>query len=166
MENAIANYVRDLIVMFDSALYQTINEVDNSKLYSLCYNHQPYIHLLRDMHVQYYNTMYESLRVGDNNETTDNFIKLAKTIGHSKICVLSVIANLTPSVHFNLDRKSFSVNSHLEYVESLSREIMSTVFMVNLKELFNHRCTADTELLPLTGNYIDIDIDNKPKKID
>lgn len=162
IENIIS-YVVQIITGFESGLYKMIEKMGNeSNLDYLSDNHQPFITIFRDLHENHF-TRTCKLIVDNSDESIVNFFNEQEKISkHNKYCLLNILANLTVSIHFNLNRKKLDTKSYTTFMESLVTEIKNTIPATKLFNLLDHECTepSNAEILNLNKRekFINIDL--------
>lgn len=140
-------YVSSVIIGFESSFYKMLWQNNHDKIKLITSKHHPFITIFRDMHEKYYTKTFNAI-INRNDKyvvtTFDNFNKLCK---HSISCMLTILANLSISVHFNLDREKLDASNHNSYCKSLSREISNTISTINIAKLFEHNCLQTNDVL-------------------
>lgn len=146
----IRKYVHQIIFGFESGLYKVLQEENTGRISMLSDNKQPFISIFRDLHEEYYTKVYNSMVEKDDLFISQMFNEFNVFIpGHSNKCILTVLANLAISVHFNLNRKKLDFSDHDSYMNSVTKQINSTIDTVNIHNLFSHNC-RNTELNKLS----------------
>lgn len=162
---ATIKYISQIISGFESGLYKMLKQNNNARLNLLSSKHHPFITIFRDLHESYYTSTYNSILARDDEyvvKTFDNFQELS---GHSKQCLLNILANLTVSIHFNLNRQNLNYSTYDLYMASLNKEINSIMDAIDMHKLFDHVCTgpSDNQLKPLEAGSKFINISLKMK---
>lgn len=162
----IISYVTQTIIGFESGLYKMIEKMNiDSNLSYLLDNHQPFIVIFRDLHENHFTRTFRSIFDDKSVEPIVYFFnELEKISKHNKICLLNIIANLTVSVHFNLDRKKLNINNCTNFIKSLIAEINRIILAVDISKLFDHECTQPTDIEIINfkkrEKFIDIELRN------
>lgn len=148
LTNFVSEYIEKVIIGFESGLYKMIIHNQKDRLKLLASKHHPFITIFRDLHENYYTTTFNSIVKRDDEFVTKTFDKFYELSGHSKQCILNVLANLIISIHFNLERQNLDTKDYDSYIKSLKKEIIKTTVIVNIPKLFDHECTGpkDSEL--------------------
>ncbi len=156
MMGNISSYIIQTITGFESGLYKTIEKMEkNEKLAYLSDKHQPFITIFRDLHEDHFTRtfklIFDTVIDTSENPIVKFFSDLSIISNHSKICLLNIIANLTVSVHFNIDRKKLNIKNYTAYIKSLVEEIKRTIPITELSKLFDHICIepSDAEIIEL-----------------
>ena len=162
---AVIKYISEIISGFESGLYKMLKQNNELRLKLLSSKHHPFITIFRDLHESYYTSTYNSILARDDAyvvKTFDNFQKLS---GHSKQCLLNILANLAVSIHFNLDRQKLNYHTYDLYMASIKKEINSIMAAITIHKLFDHVCTdvSDDQLKALEPGSKFINISLKIK---
>lgn len=158
----VSQYIINVIMGFESGMYKTIARTQPERLETLACDDQPFITIFRDAHEKYYTTTFNSIIKKDDTYVVATFNNFAKVCEHSKQCLLNILANLTVSIHFNLDRPELDITSYEKYMASLKSEILKKLSIIQLKKLFDHVCYGPKDhelvLIPPGGKFIDINL--------
>lgn len=161
----IQQFTIDVIQGFEIGLYQTVQNSTSDRIKCLSKRENPFIGIIKSLHEIYYNTTYNSFlaQLEDSSMTpsviTDIYLHLET---HHIRCILTVLANLVVSVHYNLTRENLDTTTMASFTKTLREEIISTISFVDLEKLFDHPCdiSKDNELRYLSEgeNIITIQI--------
>lgn len=154
----IIDTVQDIIINIETNLYESIYKI---KQQSVCHLNNKKIEFLStyvDCHEKYFTDYY------NNRKKTDNDF-ISKISTHNPRCILNIVANLSISVHFNLNRKTLNVANIDTYRRSLRTEILIVIDTVDINKLFDHICDLNySKALEPAEKFITITVDTK--KID
>lgn len=155
---AISTYISEVICGFESGMYKMVLQENKDRIKLLSNKHHPFITIFRDLHEEYYTRTCNSIVKRDNNNIVNTFDKFKKLSNHSDKCVLNILANLAVSIHFNLDRKTFTYQTHDQYMSSVKKEVSATTSIINISKLFDHVCLTNNELelIPDGKKFIEI----------
>jgi hypothetical protein len=159
--NYVCEYISATILGFESGTYKMIFQNQKDKLSSLRDKYHTFITIFRDLHEIYYTKTFNSIIKRDDDYVTKIFDQFRSVTSHSYQCLLNILANLTVSIHFNVDRKKLDVTTYESYMTTLQNEINDTIDTLDLKQLFvDHQCSGpkDNELveIPLGKKFIHI----------
>lgn len=168
-------YIQQVICGFESGIYKMVSHEYPDRLKHLTDNHQPFITIFRDLHENYYTSTFNSIVKRDDDYVVKTFDKFYQLTKHSLQCVLTILANLIVSIHFNLDRKKLNYRDYNSYMKTLKNEISIVSNIVNISKLFDHKCSgpmgippANNELkeLPKGEKFITIKMSHNTNGID
>jgi len=164
----ITKYIEFVIVNFESGLYKMMSQNHLDRLKLLTTNKQPFITIFRDLHEEYYTRTHNAIINNDDEFVKTIFDKLHRLSNHSNKCILTILANLIVSIHFNLNRKILDHTSHDNYIKTLSKEIKTTIFVINFKKLFDHPCQPyhEMKLIPANEKFIKIKLSTKSNDVE
>lgn len=158
-------YITDVISGFESGMYKMICQTNPTKISFLAKKDQPFITIFRDLHQSYYTSTFNSIVNKNDKYVTETFNKFHALSGHSKQCILNVLANLIISIHFQFNRKNLNHKSYDLYMVSIKKEINSLLSTINIQKLFDHICTGatDDKLVELAEgiNFIEIEMSHQ-----
>ena len=158
----IREYVHFIIKGFEAGLYRIIKDSHPTRIKLMKSNHEPFITFFRDAHEKYYTAKVNSLVTGDDKFVTETFDNFAKICNHTQRCLLTIIANIAISVHFNLDRQKLDTTNYEIYCGSVSKEVYKVMSVINIAKLFEHTCQDPKldklELIPDGKRFITIDM--------
>jgi len=156
----IKSYAKHVIRGFESGLYNMLAKTNHDRIKLLCSNQQYFITIFRDLHENYYTTVFNSIVMHSDPNIIKTFDEFRRLSNHSYRCILNILANLIISVHFNLDRKKLDCSSYNAYMKSLSKEIWDTVSVIDIAKLFDHECNVlqdnDLKVIPEGEKFITI----------
>lgn len=160
----IKSFVEKQIVSFETGLHQKLTDEQPKRLKLLSGKYQPFITIFRDLHEIYYTNTCNSIINSNDKFVAETFTKFQKLSNHSDRCILTILANLTVSVHFNIDRKQLDYSDRIRYTHCLKREISKLINLVDIPKLFDHNCSTSKPLTLLSNGqkFINIDISHKP----
>lgn len=147
----VCTYVENVIVSFESGLYKMVEQKQPDRLELLADPQQPFITIFRDLHENYFTSTYGSIVKRTDTNINDKFNALVKTFNHNARCILNILANLTASVHFNLERSKLRHQDIGLYLHSLKEQVRDLLSYVNISELFNHKCDLNYRLEPMNA---------------
>jgi len=174
LEEMIRDYIKDVIVGFESGFYQLLTKVNSDRISLLTSKHQPFITIFRDTHEKYFTKVYQKMVAKQDEKLIQTFDQFQKITNHSVHCLLNILANLTVSVHFNLDRKKLQCNNYDNYVASLETEIDETISvgLPAILKIFNHEppcqgpCDSELQFLPDKESFIKIKMTMQSNGVD
>jgi len=153
-------YINNVICGFESGMYKMVSQTNKDKLEYLSHKHQPFITIYRDLHEDYFTRTFNSIVREDDINVVNKFNSLQEMSGHSKQCILEILANVIISIHFNLDRKKLNIKTHDIYIRSIELEIKNILLNIDIKNFFSHDCKGPTNLelkvLPDGKKFIEI----------
>lgn len=125
--------------------------------------HNPLVEIYKDLHEVYFTNLYNQLT--KKGDPYNSFEAISKSTSHSIYCLLNVLSQITPFVHFNFNRKNLQIVTLETYNESVNKEIRRILLETNLINLTNHKCIMSdiTQRQPLTGDskFLNINISKK-----
>ena len=173
-------YIHTVIDGIESSIFKLITSEQPDKIKLLKSKHQPFIELFSELHTEYFTTTHNSIINNDNAYITLTFNNLCdktteyggpsgKTTEyggpsgkskHSKKCILTIVANLIVSVHFNMDRTKLDYVSLGTYIKSVRSEITEILSEIDIEKLFDHKCDLNPKMILLGPGekFIDINI--------
>jgi hypothetical protein len=167
MDEILFGYIKEIIIEtitgFEGSIYTKISDKSATDTLYLESNNQYFVEIFADLYKEYYNRIYNHIL----NKSDDKVVKQFDTLqelseGFSKKYILILIANITISIHFNIDRKNLNCNTSITYVESVENEIKLSFCNINFKTLFNKSNKVinpkNDNLEPLKQNEYIIDI--------
>lgn len=159
----LCTYIHTVIVGVESSLFKLITSTQSDKIKLLKSKHQPFIDFFSDLHMEYFTTTHNSIINNDNEYITLTFNNLCEKSKHSKKCILTIVANLIVSVHFNMDRTKLDYVSLGTYVKSIREEITEILSEIDIEKLFDHKCILSQKmtLLEPGEKFIEININQK-----
>lgn len=152
LEDAVHDYVLEVINGFESGLYKMVRQTQPLRLELLASPHHPFITIARDFYETYFTKTFNSIIKGDDLYVTKKFDEFQNlTAGHSKQCMLNILSNMIISIHFNIFREKLDYTSYERYMESLRNEIVKTWDVIDVVKLFNHSCqgVSNDKMLPI-----------------
>lgn len=156
------NYnVQQIISGLEKEMYNRISQESCTDL--LGAKHNPLVEIYKDLHEVYFTNLHNQLI--QRNDPYDSFDIVSKSTSHSIYCLLNVLSQITPYVHFNFNRKNLQITTLESYVESVNKEIHRILLETNLDRLTNHNCIMSdiTQRKILTGDskFLNITIGKK-----
>jgi len=152
-------YVVNTIIGCESGLFKVISNSNPNKTYLLKDVNQPFAKILKESHETYFTNTHQSIIKRDDSYVNEIFDNLQNLTNHSKQCILNILAHLTVSIHFNIDRHLLNIDNHDSYISSIRTEALILLNNFQFRELFEHPCIdVPMELLPDGKNFITIDI--------
>lgn len=159
LSTIVHKYVLSVIIGFESGIYKMILQTERAKIKYLASEYHPFITIFRDLHEKYYTDTFNAI-LNNNTLVRQQFDNIKKISNHSYKCLLNILANLTVSVHFNIDRTKLKFKNRDEYLTSVKNEIHSILSLINIFKLFDHICTdTDTDIKLINeGKFIEIEL--------
>lgn len=159
----ISKYISSIIIGFESGMYKMVEQNNKERMKLLADKNHPFITLFRDLHEKYYTATFNSIINRGDKNVVEMFDNLKKLTNHSNRCILNILANLSVSVHFNIDRKKLIFITYDEYISSVGNEVSIVLSAINLPKLFDHICVEDELLEPIAegGKFIEINLSFK-----
>jgi hypothetical protein len=163
--SAVKGHIYGTINGVEKGMYISVLKEQPDRIKLMSSNYHPFITLFKDLHELFFTKSYNDFFDKPTAPINESFDKLSFESKHSKHCLLSIIANLTVSVHFNLDRTKFDCTNLDSYVKTLNLEIDRIISMVNFDKLFEHECNMEDNItmkkLAENAKFITIDISTK-----
>lgn len=160
------NFNVELIInSFESGMYDNIVAPENSRIDLLTSNHDPFMDIHKDLHEIYFTNLYNQLVRRENIDVFNAFQAVSSITSHSIYCLLNILSQVTPYVHFNFNRKNLNTTSKQVYSDSVTKEIRRLLHDVNLDSLTNHQCTisdiTQRKILTKDESFLGINITKK-----
>ena len=171
LQTFISYNVVNTINGFETGIYNIINQQDNSRVETLSRKHSPFIDIYKDLHEKYFTDLHNQLVQKDPQDLFKSFDLISGKISHSIFCLLNILAQITPYIHFNFNRKNLCTDNLKIYIESVDKETLRLLKETSLHNLTNHQCTlsdiTQRKLLSGDNKFVNININkniNKNKK--
>ena len=154
-------YIHTVIAGAESSIYKMITETKPEKIKLLASKQQVFIDIFIDLHTTYFTQTNNSVVLSDNSYIIDTFNNFHKQISHSKKCILTIVANLVISIHFNLPREKFDYTNIDTYIKSVQMQIDIFLSDFDIAKLFDHECDLNQKMYLLKSGekFIDITYD-------
>lgn len=152
-------FIHDVISGAELSIYKIIKKDYPNKVKLLASAHHPFIEILSNLHQSYF-TKLNNLIIADDIDIFDN---LHNKIPHSNKCILTIVANLIVTIHFNIPRESLDYSDEDTYTKSICAGINNILSDIEIETLFNHKCDPNQKmnLLGPGEKFIDIHINKK-----
>jgi len=150
----VRSYIRNTITGFESAFYK----VEYTKGVDL--RNPQCIWYFLEGHQYYYTKTWNSIVRRDDEYVVKTFDQMQAVSGHSKQCLLNVVAHVCIDVHRKFNRTELNITSLESYLSSVGHQINNILDKIDLKRLFDHECFGppDSELQVLEPgeNFIEM----------
>jgi hypothetical protein len=95
--------------------------------------------------INYLNSCYKSLIVKDDPYVLEKFREMTELVGHSEVCLINIIAQISMAVHMNLDRSNIDTTdiTTLDYSVKTEVDRIFTPLRPIVYKSLSHECHGE-----------------------